>query len=207
MDIIICCDFLKTKLSGDLSAEVVAADSVMGWVNSVVSAVVSAQVSTIVSAQTVSVSVSTGSIGVSTISITVVGSGISFSLGFSLSLGIALLTGTGNGNVKGVDTGSTLNSVSVDTIVSSIMSVSSKTVSGVSGISQVTGISQTGVSTVSSQAIAVAVMAKTAIVVGIKDGGVGFSLSFSVGSDDKGGDNCNKGLHVAFVLRREAPSM
>merc|ERR1719319_1512762 len=105
MDIIICCDFLKTKLTGDLSAEVVAADSVMGWVNSVVSTIVTAQVSTIVSAQTVSVSVSTGSIGVSTISITVVGSG----------------------------------------------------------------------------------------------------LSFSMGSDDKGGDNCNKGLHVAFVLRREAP--
>merc|ERR1719319_131931 len=207
MDIIICCDFLKTKLTGDLSAEVVAADSVMGWVNSVVSTVVSAQVSTIVSAQTVSVSVSTGSIGVSTISITVVGSGISLRFSLSLSLGIALLTGTGNGNVKGVDTGSTLDSVSVDTIVSSIMSISSKTISGVSSISQVTGISQTGVSTVSSQAIAVAVVAKTAVVVGVKDSGVSFGLSLSMGSDDKGGDNCNKGLHVAFVLRREAPSM
>merc|ERR1712238_443482 len=113
----------------------------MGWVNSgisVVSTVVSAQVSTIVRAgsQTVSVSVSTGSMGVSTISITVIGSGISLGLGFSLSLSITLLTGTGNGNVKGVDTGSTLNSVSVDAIVSSIMSVSSKTVSGVSSISQ-----------------------------------------------------------------------
>ena len=53
------------------------------------------------------------------------------------------------------------------------------------------GISQTGVSTVSSQAIAVAVVAKTAIVVGVKDSGVSFSLSLSVGSDDKGGDNCN----------------
>ena len=116
-----------------MSAEVVAADSVMGWVNSVVSTIVSAQMSTVVSAQTVSVSVSTGSIGVSTISITVVGSGLSFSLGFSLS--ITPLTGsTGNGNVSGIDTGSTLDSVSVDTIVSSIMSVSSKTVSGVSGI-------------------------------------------------------------------------
>ena len=52
------------------------------------------------------------------------------------------------------------------------------------------GISQTGVSTVSSQAIAVAVVAK-AVVVGIKDSGVGFSLSLSMGSDDKGGDNCN----------------
>merc|ERR1719273_1181334 len=196
MDIIICCDFLKTKLTGDSSAEVVVADSVMGWVNSVVS--------TIVSSQTVSVSVSTVSIGVSTISITVVGSGLSLSLGFSLSI-TPLTGGTGNGNVSGVDTGSTLDSVSVDTIVSSIMSVSSKTVSGVSSISQVTGISQTGVSTVSSQAIAVAVVAK-AVVVGIKDGGVSFSLSLSVGSDDKGGDNCNKGLHVAFVLRREAPS-
>merc|ERR1719319_777027 len=206
MDIIICCDFLKTKLTGDLSAEVVAADSVMGWVNSVVSTIVSAQMSTVVSAQTVSVSVSTGSIGVSTISITVVGSGLSFSLGFSLSI-TPLTGGTGNGNVSGVDTGSTLDSVSVDTIVSSIMSVSSKTVSGVSSISQMSGISQTGVSTVSSQAIAVAVVAKTAVVVGIKDGGVGCSLSLSVGSDDKGGDNCNKGLHVAFVLRREAPSM
>merc|ERR1719148_105043 len=160
--------------------------------------------------------------GVSTISITVVGSGISLSLGFSLSLslGITLLTGTGNGNVKGVDTGSTLNSVSVDAIVSSIMSVSSKTVSGVCGVATISSISQTGVSgmagicgmatvsTVSSQAIAVAVVG-TAVVVGIKDSGVGFSLSFSlsVGSDDKGGDNCNKGLHVAFVLRREAPSM
>merc|ERR1719319_2155385 len=109
MDIIICCDFLKTKLTGDLSAEVVAADSVMGWVNSVVSTVVSAQVSTIVSAQTVSVSVSTGSIGVSTISITVVGSGIS--LGFSLSI-TPLTGGIGYGNVSGVDTGSTLDSVS-----------------------------------------------------------------------------------------------
>merc|ERR1719483_413179 len=141
MDIIICCDFLKTKLTRDLSTEVVAADSVMGWVNSgvsVVSTVVSAQVSTIVScrgSQTVSVSVSTGSIRVSTISITVVGSGISLSLGFSLSLSVTLLTCTGNGNVKGVDTGSTLNSVSVDAIVSSIMSVSSKTVSGVATIS------------------------------------------------------------------------
>ena len=125
--------FLKTKLTGDLSAEVVAADSVMGWVNSVVSTIVSAQVSTIVSSQTVSVSVSTGSIGVSTISITVVGSGISVSLGFSLSI-TPLTGGTGNGNVSGVDAGSTLDSVSVDTIVSSIMSVSSKTVSGVSGI-------------------------------------------------------------------------
>ena len=190
-----------------MSAEVVAADSVMGWVNSgvsVVSTVVSAQVSTIVAgcSQTVSVSVSTGSMWVSTISITVVGSGISLSLGFSLSLSITLLTeSTGNGNVSGVDTGSTLNSVSVDAIVSSIMSVSSKTVSGVATIS---GISQTGVSgmagvcgmatvsTVSSQAIAVAVVG-TAVVVGIKDSGVGFSLSlgFSVGSDDKGGDNCN----------------
>ena len=107
------------------------ADSVMGWVNSV--SVVCAQVSTIVSSQTVSVSVSTGSIGVSTISITVVGSGLSISLGFSLSI-TPLTGGTGNGNVSGVDTGSTLDSVSVDTIVSSIMSVSSKTVSGVSGI-------------------------------------------------------------------------
>merc|ERR1719273_2497334 len=162
MDIIICCDFLKTKLTGDSSAEVVVADSVMGWVNSVVS--------TVVSAQTVSVSVSTVSIGVSTISITVVGSGLSFGLGFSLSI-TPLTGGTGNGNVSGIDTGSTLDSVSVDTIVSSIMSVSSKTVSGVSSISQVSGISQTGVSTVSSQAIAVAVVAK-AVVVGIKDGGV-----------------------------------
>ena len=148
--------FLKTKLTGDLSAEVVAADSVMGWVNSgvsVVSTVVSAQVSTVVSgSQTVSVSVSTGSIGVSTISITVVGSGISLSLGFSLSLSITPLTagGTGNGNVSGIDTGSTLNSVSVDaivssmmSIVSSMMSISSKTVSGVATIS---GISQTGIS-------------------------------------------------------------
>ena len=160
-----------------MSAEVVAADSVMGWVNSVVS--------TIVSAQTVSVSVSTVSIGVSTISITVVGSGISLSLGFSLSI-TPLTGGTGNGNVSGVDTGSTLDSVSVDTIVSSIMSVSSKTVSGVSSISKTVS----GVSTVSSQAIAVAVVAK-AVVVGIKDSGVGFSLSLSVGSDDKGGDNCN----------------
>merc|ERR1719362_1307497 len=114
--------FLKTKLTGDLSAEVVAADSVMGWVNSVT--IVSAQVSTVVSSQTVSVSVSTGSIGVSTISITVVSSGISISLGFSLSI-TPLTGGTGNGNVSGVDTGSTLDSVSVDTIVSSIMSVSS----------------------------------------------------------------------------------
>ena len=123
--------FLKTKLTGDTSAKVVVADSVMGWVNSV--SVVCAQVSTIVSSQTVSVSISTGSIGVSTISITVVGSGISVSLGFSLS--ITPLTGsTGNGNVSGIDTGSTLDSVSVDAIVSSIMSVSSKTVSGVSGI-------------------------------------------------------------------------
>merc|ERR1719273_2737042 len=153
MDIIICCDFLKTKLTGDSSAEVVVADSVVGWVNSVVS--------TIVSSQTVSVSVSTVSIGVSTISITVVGSGISLSLGFSLSI-TPLTGGTGNGNVSGVDTGSTLDSVSVKAIVSSIMSVSSKTVSGVSSIS--------------SQAIAVAVVAK-AVVVGIKDGGVGFSLS------------------------------
>merc|ERR1719319_282397 len=206
MDIIICCDFLKTKLTGDLSAEVVAADSVMGWVNSVVSTVVSAQMSTVVSAQTVSVSVSTGSIGVSTISITVVGSGLSFSLGFSLSI-TPLTGGTGNRNVSGVDTGSTLDSVSVDTIVSSIMSVSSKTVSGVSGIAQVTGISKASVSTVQAIAIAVAVVAKTAVVVGIKDSGVSFSLSLSMGSDDKGGDNCNKGLHVAFVLRREAPSM
>ena len=187
-----------------MSAEVVAADSIMGWVNSgvsVVSTVVSAQVSTVVSgSQTVSVSVSTGSIGVSTISITVVGSGISLSLGFSLSLGITLLTGTGNGNVKGVDTGSTLDSVSMDTIVSSVMSISSKTVScvvsvsqTVSSISQMTGISQTGVSTVSSQAIAVAVVAKATVVVGVKDSGVGFglSLSLSMGSDDKGGDNCN----------------
>ena len=125
--------FLKTKLTGDLSAEVVAADSVMGWVNSVVSTIVSAQVSTVVSSQTVSVSVSTGSIGVSTISITIVGSGLSLSLGFSLSI-TPLTGGTGNGNVSGIDTGSTLDSVSVDTIVSSIMSVSSKTVSGVSGI-------------------------------------------------------------------------
>jgi hypothetical protein len=134
--------FLKTKLTGDLSAEVVAADSVMGWVNSVVSTVVSAQVSTIVSgSQTVSVSVSTGSIGVSTISITVVGSGISLSLGFSLSLSITPLTagGTGNGNVSGIDTGSTLNSVSVDAIVSSMMSISSKTVSGIATISGVSG--------------------------------------------------------------------
>merc|ERR1719273_3014863 len=192
MDIIICCDFLKTKLTGDSSAEVVVADSVMGWVNSVVS--------TIVSSQTVSVSVSTVSIGVSTISITVVGSGISFGLGFSLSI-TPITGGTGNGNVSGVDTGSTLDSVSVKAIVSSIMSVSSKTVSGVSSISKTVS----GVSTVSSQAIAVAVVAK-AVVVGIKDGGVGFSLSLSVGSDDKGGDNCNKGLHVAFFLRREAPS-
>ena len=53
------------------------------------------------------------------------------------------------------------------------------------------GVSQTGVSTVSSQAIAVAVVAKTAVVVGIKDSGVSFSLSLSMGSDDKGGDNCN----------------
>ena len=103
----------------------------MGWVNSV--SVVCAQVSTIVSSQTVSVSVSTGSIGVSTISITVVGSGLSVSLGFSFSI-TPLTGGTGNGNVSGVDTGSTLDSVSVDTIVSSIVSVSSKTVSGVSGI-------------------------------------------------------------------------
>merc|ERR1719319_563200 len=171
MDIIICCDFLKTKLTGDLSAEVVAADSVMGWVNSVVSTIVSAQVSTVVSSQTVSVSVSTGSIGVSTISITVVGSGLSFSLGFSLSI-TPLTGGTGNGNVSGVDTGSTLDSVSVDTIVSSIMSVSSKTVSGVSSISQMSGISQTGVSPVQAIAVAVAVVAKTAVVVGIKDSGV-----------------------------------
>ena len=169
-----------------MSAEVVAADSVMGWVNSVVSTIVSAQVSTIVSSQTVSVSVSTGSIGVSTISITVVGSGLSFSLGFSLSI-TPLTGGTGNGNVSGVDTGSTLDSVSVDTIVSSIMSVSSKTVSGVSSISKTVS----GVSTVSSQAIAVAVVAKTAVVVGIKDSGVSFGFSLSVGSDDKGGDNCN----------------
>merc|ERR1719362_1094185 len=121
--------FLKTKLTGDSSAKVVVADSVMGWVNSVT--IVSAQVSTIVSSQTVSVSVSTGSIGVSTISITVVGSGFSISLGFSLSI-TPLTGGTGNRNVSGIDTGSTLDSVSVDTIVSSIMSVSSKTVSGVS---------------------------------------------------------------------------
>ena len=53
------------------------------------------------------------------------------------------------------------------------------------------GISQTGVSTVSSQAIAVAVVAKTTVVVGIKDSGVSFGFSLSVGSDDKGGDNCN----------------
>ena len=180
--------FLKTKLTGDSSAKVVVADSVMGWVNSV--SVVCAQVSTIVSSQTVSVSVSTCSIGVSTISITVVGSGLSISLGFSLSI-TPFTGGTGNGNVSGIDTGSTLDSVSVDTIVSSIMSVSSKTVSGVSGIAQVSGISQTGVSTVSSQAIAVAVVAKTTVVVGIKDSGVSFGFSLSVGSDDKGGDNCN----------------
>ena len=177
-----------------MSAEVVAADSVMGWVNSVVSTIVSAQVSTVVSSQTVSVSVSTGSIGVSTISITVVGSGLSFSLGFSLSI-TPLTGGTGNGNVSGVDTGSTLDSVSVDTIVSSIMSVSSKTVSGVSSISKTVS----GVSTVSSQAIAVAVVAK-AVVVGIKDGGVGFSLSLSMGSDDKGGDNCNLKNEKGLIL-------
>ena len=53
------------------------------------------------------------------------------------------------------------------------------------------GISQTGVSTVSSQAIAVAIVAKTTVVVGVKDSGVSFSLSLSMGSDDKGGDNCN----------------
>merc|ERR1719278_669806 len=145
--------FLKTKLTGDSSAKVVVADSVMGWVNSV--SVVCAQVSTIVSSQSVSVSVSTGSIGVSTISITVVGSGLSISLGFSLSI-TPLTGGTGNGNVSGVDAGSTLDSVSVDTIVSSVMSISSKTVSGVSGVAKMSGISQTGVSTVSSQAIAVA---------------------------------------------------
>ena len=103
----------------------------MGWVNSV--SVVCAQVSTIVSSEAVSVSVSTGSIGVSTISITVVGSSFGISLGFSLSI-TPLTGGTGNGNISGVDTGSTLDSVSVDTIVSSIVSVSSKTVSGVSGI-------------------------------------------------------------------------
>ena len=181
-----------------MSAEVVAADSVMGWVNSVVSTIVSAQMSTVVSAQTVSVSVSTGSIGVSTISITVVGSGLSFSLGFSLSI-TPLTGGTGNGNVSGVDTGSTLDSVSVDTIVSSVMSISSKTVSGVSGVAKMSGISQTGVSTVSSQAIAVAVVAK-AVVVGIKDGGVGFSLSLSMGSDDKGGDNCNLKNEKGLIL-------
>merc|ERR1719278_2086713 len=131
--------FLKTKLTGDTSAKVVVADSVMGWVNSV--SVVCAQVSTIVSSQSVSVSVSTGSIGVSTISITVVGSGLSISLGFSLSI-TPLTGGTGNGNVSGVDTGSTLDSVSVDTIVSSVMSISSKTVSGVSGVAKMSGISQ-----------------------------------------------------------------
>merc|ERR1712051_959966 len=71
------------------------------------------------------------------------------------------MSGTRNGYVKGVHTGSTFDSGgdAMDSIVSSIEAIGSKTVSSVS--------------TESSQTIAVAVVATKAIVVGIKDSGVG----------------------------------
>merc|ERR1740123_2844036 len=96
--------------------------------------------------QTVSViSVSVSGVAVAVVSTIVVGG----SLGFSLSLGVSITTftsGTGNGNVEGVHTGSTFDSSSdaMDSIVSSIEAIGSKTVSCVS--------------TESSQTIAVAVV-------------------------------------------------